>query len=106
MDSKIIIRLLLILIILIPSRLSAIEFEGKFVQGHYIIGKTDPSARVIIDDKEVKVSEDGFFVFGIDRDRKFDLTITKIQDGSKEKIIKKVLKRNYRIIICFSIYVV
>ena len=96
MDSKIIIRLLLILIILIPSRLSAIEFEGKFIQGHYIIGTTDPSAKIIIDKKEVKVSEDGFFVFGIDRDRKFDLTITKIQDGSKEKIIKKVLKRNYK----------
>ena len=97
MDSKIIIRLLLILIILIPSRLIAIEFEGKFIQGHYIIGTTDPSARVIIDDKEVKVSEDGFFVFGIDRDRKFDLTITKIQNGTKEKIIKKVLKRKYNI---------
>ena len=97
MDSKIIIRLLLILIILIPSRLSAIEFEGKFIQGHYIIGTTDPSAKIIIDDKEVKVSEDGFFVFGIDRDRKFDLTITKIQNGTKEKIIKKVLKRKYNI---------
>ena len=97
MDSKIIIRLLLILIILIPSRLSAIEFEGKFIQGHYIIGTTDPSAWVIIDDKEVKVSEDGFFVFGIDRDRKFDLTITKIQNGTKEKMIKKVLKRKYNI---------
>ena len=97
MDSKIIIRLLLILIILIPSHLSAIEFEGKFIQGHYIIGTTDPSARIIIDDKEVKVSEDGFFVFGIDRDRKFDLTITKIQNGTKEKIIKKVLKRKYNI---------
>ena len=97
MDSKIIIRLLLILIILIPSRLIAIEFEGKFIQGHYIIGTTDPSARVIIDDKEVKVSEDGFFVFGIDRDRKFDLTITKIQNGIKEKVIKKVLKRKYNI---------
>ena len=97
MDSKIIIRLLLILIILIPSHLSAIEFEGKFIQGHYIIGTTDPSAKIIIDNKEVKVSEDGFFVFGIDRDRKFDLTITKIQNGIKEKIIKKVLKRKYNI---------
>ncbi len=97
MDSKIIIRLLLILIILIPSHLSAIEFEGKFIQGHYIIGTTNPSAKIIIDNKEVKVSKDGFFVFGIDRDRKFDLTITKIQNGIKEKVIKKVLKRKYNI---------
>jgi len=97
MDSKIIIRLLLILIILIPSHLSAIEFQGKFIQGHYIIGTTDPSIRIIIDNKEIKVSEDGFFVFGIDRDRKFNLTITKIRNGTKEKIIKKVLKRKYNI---------
>ena len=97
MDSKIIIRLLLILIIIIPSHLSAIEFEGKFIQGHYIIGTTNPSAKIIIDNKEVKVSKDGFFVFGIDRDRKFDLTITKIQNGIKEKVIKKVLKRKYNI---------
>ncbi len=97
MDSKIIIRLLLVLVILIPSHLSAIEFEGKFIQGHYIIGTTNPSAKIIIDNKEVKVSKDGFFVFGIDRDRKFDLTITKIQNGIKEKIIKKVLKRKYNI---------
>ena len=97
MDSKIIIRLLLVLVILIPSHLSAIEFEGKFIQGHYIIGTTNPSAKIIIDNKEVKVSKDGFFVFGIDRDRKFDLTITKIQNGIKEKVIKKVLKRKYNI---------
>ena len=97
MDSKIIIRLLLVLVFLIPSHLSAIEFEGKFIQGHYIIGTTNPSAKIIIDNKEVKVSKDGFFVFGIDRDRKFDLTITKIQNGKKEKIVKKVLKRKYNI---------
>ncbi len=97
MDSKIIFKLILIIFSLIPANLYAIEFKGKFLQGHYIIGQTDPSAQIIIGKKEVKVSDDGFFVFGIDRDRKFDLTITKIQDGKKEKIIKKVLKRKYNI---------
>ena len=97
MDSKIIFKLILIIFSLIPANLCAIEFKGKFLQGHYIIGQTDPSAQIIIGKKEVKVSDDGFFVFGIDRDRKFDLTITKIQDGKKEKIIKKVLKRKYNI---------
>ena len=45
----------------------------------------------------MKVSKDGYFAFGIDRDRKFDLTITKITNGKSEKIIKKVLKRKYNI---------
>ena len=97
MDCKIISRLFLIIIIFTTTQLNAIEFKGKFLQGHYIIGITDPSAKIIIDKKKVKVSNNGYFVFGIDRDRKFDLTITKIIDGKKEKIIKKVLKRKYNI---------
>ena len=97
MDSKIIFRLFLIIIIFTTTHLNAVEFKGKFLQGHYIIGLTDPSAKIIIDKKEVKVSKDGYFVFGIDRDRKFDLSITKIYNGKKNKIIKKVLKRKYNI---------
>ena len=97
MDGKIKFRLFFLIIFLISAHSNAIEFEGKFLQGHYIVGITSPSAKIIIDKKEVKVSNDGYFVFGIDRDRKFDLTITKIQNGKKEKIIKKVLKRKYNI---------
>ncbi len=97
MDGKIKFRLFFLIIFLISAHSNALEFEGKFLQGHYIVGITNPSARIIVDKKEVKVSKDGFFVFGIDRDRKFDLTITKIQNGKKEKIVKKVLKRKYNI---------
>ena len=97
MDSKIIFKLFFILAIFVSTQSNAIEFKGKFLQGHFIIGITDPLAKILIDKKNVKVSEDGYFVFGIDRDRKFDLIITKIQDGKKEKITKKVLKRQYNI---------
>ena len=97
MDSNIILRLLIIITFFIPTQLKAIEFKGKFLQGHYIVGITNPSAQIIVGKKEVKVSEDGYFVFGIDRDRKFDLIITKILNGKKEKIVKKILKRNYNI---------
>ena len=97
MDSKIISRLFFIIIIFFPTYSGAIEFKGKFLQGHYIVGITDPSAKIIIGKKEVKVSKDGYFVFGIDRDRKFDVTITKIIKGKKEIITKKVLKRKYNI---------
>ena len=97
MDSKIISKLFFLIIIFSTTQLNAIEFKGKFLQGHYIIGITDPSSEIIIDKKKVKVSSEGYFVFGIDRDRKFDLIITKIQNGKKEKIVKKVLKREYNI---------
>ena len=97
MDCKIIYKSVIIIVVFLTTELNAIEFKGKFLQGHYIIGITDPSSKIIIDKKNVKVSEDGYFVFGIDRNRKFDLIVTKIQNGKKEKIIKKVLKRNYNI---------
>ena len=97
MDCKIINKLFLILIIFTSTHLHAIEFKGKFLQGHYIVGLTDATNQIIVDKKEVKVSNDGYFVFGIDRDRKFDLNINKIKDGKKEKIVKKILKRKYNI---------
>ncbi len=97
MDSKIIFKLFFLIFFFKTFNLWAVEFKGKFLQGHYIIGITDPSAKIIIDKKKIKVSEDGFFVFGLDRDRKFDVTITKDLNGKKETIIKKVLKRKYNI---------
>ena len=97
MDSKIIFKLSFVIFFFLQTQLNAIEFKGKFLQGHFIIGITEPSAKIIIDKKKVKVSKDGFFVFGIDRDRKFDVTITKIVNGNKEKITKKILKRKYNI---------
>ena len=86
-------KLLLLLAILFSTNAFAVEFKGKFLQGHFIIGITEPGSKIIVGKKVVKVSEDGYFVFGIDRDRKFDVTITKFLKA-KEKIVKKVLKKN------------
>ena len=90
-------KILLAVAILFSTNSFAIEFTGKFVQGHFILGKTDPGSKIVIDKKEIKVSKDGYFVFGIDRDRKFDILITKIGNDKKEKITKKVFKRKYKI---------
>ena len=96
MDSSIIYRLFFVFLIFI-SPVKAIEFQGKFLQGHFILGKTDPNAKILVGKKEVKVSKDGFFVFGIDRDQKYDLTFTKIINEKKSITTKKVLKRKYNI---------
>ena len=97
MDSSIIYRFIIAFLVITTSHVRAIEFQGNFLQGHFILGKTHPNAKIIVDKKEVKVSEDGFFVFGIDRDRKFDLTFIKTLDGKKSTITKKILKRKYNI---------
>ena len=95
MDCKII--KFILLIFFISFKVLAVEFDGKFIQGHFIIGKTDPNSKIKIDKKKVKVSKDGYFAFGIGRDRKYDLIIHVEKNGIKKKIIKKVKKRKYNI---------
>ena len=86
-------KILFSLFILFFNQAIAVEFNGKFIQGHFIIGKTDPKTNIIIDKKKVKVSQDGYFAFGIGKDRKFDIIIT----AGDKKIVKKIQKRKYKI---------
>jgi len=91
-------RILISLVFLLITTSSfAITFDGKFIQGSFILGKTEPGSEVFIDKKKVKVTSDGFFVFGLERDRKYDVVITLNKDGNKQKIVKKVQKRKYDI---------
>ena len=87
-------RILISLVfILFTTSSFAATFEGKFIQGSFILGKTEPGSEVFIDKKKVKVTSDGYFAFGLSRDRKNDVVIT----INKKKIIKKVFKREYKI---------
>ena len=76
---------------------NAIELQGKFIQGSLILGKTQPGAKVIVDKKNLKVSNDGFFVFGLSKNRKNNVIININNNGVSEVIEKKVFKRKYKI---------
>ena len=92
MDRKIV---KLIFFLLIPANLYAVEFSGSFKQGSFILGKTNPKSKVYIDNKKVRVTQDGYFAFGIGRDRKNNVLI-KITNREKTEIIeKKVFKKKY-----------
>ena len=77
--------------------LSAVEFLGKFEQGSFILGKIKPDSKVKIDKKRIRVSKDGFFAFGLDRDRKNNVLITIKENGKTQIIEKQVIKRKYKI---------
>jgi len=85
--------LISIFFLFITTSSFAVTFNGKFIQGSFIIGKTEPGSTVFIDKEKVKVTSDGFFVFGLGRDRKNDVVIT----INKKKIVKKVFKKKYNI---------
>ena len=87
-------RILISLIFLLITTSSfAVTFDGNFIQGSFILGKTEPGSKVFIDRKKVKVTSEGYFAFGLSRDRKNDVVIT----INEKKIIKKVFKREYKI---------
>ena len=87
-------RILISLVFLLITTSSfAVTFDGKFIQGSFILGKTEPGSEVFIDKQKVKVTSDGYFAFGLGRDRKNDVVIT----INEKKIVKKVFKRKYKI---------
>ena len=87
----------LIFILFLFNTSHAVEFIGDFKQGSFILGKTDPNSKVYIDNRKVRVSSDGYFAFGLDRDRKNNVLI-KVNNGMETKLIeKKVFKRKYKI---------
>ena len=90
-------NLLFFIAIFISTKAFGVEFQGKFIQGHFIIGKTEPETKIWIDKQKIRVTEDGFFAFGIGRDRKYDLVITLEKEDKKRKLVKKVQKREYKI---------
>jgi len=78
---------------LIATSSFATTFSSKFIQGSFILGKTKPGSQVFIDKREVKVTNDGFFVFGLGRDRKNDVVIA----VKNKKNVKRIIKRKYNI---------
>ena len=85
--------ILVVVFLFVTTSSFAATFSGKFIQGSFILGKTEPGSEVFIGKKKVKVTSEGIFAFGLSRDRKNDITIT----INKKKIIKKIFKREYKI---------
>ena len=47
---------------LFPSTLNALVFDGKFIQGHFIVGKTQPKTEIWIDKKRLKYQKMDFLL--------------------------------------------
>jgi murein DD-endopeptidase MepM/ murein hydrolase activator NlpD len=89
--------LYIVVLCFISNSLYAFELKGTFFQGNLIVGKADSKSIVFIDEKKIKVSEKGFFVFGLAKDRKNDISIKIIENGFTKNLTKKVYKKKYKI---------
>ena len=97
MKCKFKIILLIFLFLSKNSLAESVKFKGSFIQGSFILGKTNPDSSVTVDDRKVKISKNGYFVFGLGRDRKNDIIIKVFKDNKLEVFEKKVFKRKYKI---------
>ena len=79
------------------SRFGA-TFEGMFSQGGLVVGTTRPGATVMLDNQNVRVSQDGIFLLGFGRDAKseWQLSIT-YSDGKNFNNSLTVSSRKYDI---------
>ena len=77
--------------------LNAVEFKGKFEQGAFIVGKAQKGSVVKIDNQKIRLTKEGYFVFGLGRDRKNDVIIKILRNNNTKIIEKKVVKRVYKI---------
>jgi len=91
-------KLFLFLLCFASVKASALELEGKFIQGSLVTGTVLPGAQVIHDGKPVRVSKTGRFVIGFGRDNKPDSKLEIIlPDGTKLTRNLKVKQRDYHI---------
>jgi|TARA_B110001452_G_C15146054_1_gene398952 murein DD-endopeptidase MepM/ murein hydrolase activator NlpD len=89
--------LFLMIIFFYLGPIYALELKGDFFQGNLIVGKTEPGLKIFIDNKEIKVSNQGFFAFGLSKNRKNDVLIKEFKNGTTKNIVKKVYKKKYKI---------
>lgn len=88
--------LLLALFAALPA--FALELSGKREQGALLVGQTTPGSRIQLDGKPVRVTADGRFVIGFDRDAKSQATLTEIApNGLKQQHRIEVAQRKYDI---------
>lgn len=72
--------------------------EGRFEQGALLRGSTTPGVSVRVDERELRLTADGRFVFGLDRDAPAEVTLVLTPPGGAPSTLRyPVAKRSYAI---------
>jgi biotin carboxyl carrier protein len=76
----------------------ALSLNGSIVQGGMVIGQTTAGSEVWVDQRKLSVSDEGLFVFGLDRDAKASVQI-KVREANGHTIKKTITvkRRDYAI---------
>ncbi len=74
-----------------------LSLKGDFAQGGLVIGQAAPKTQVEFNGTQLKVSDDGFFVFGFHRDHEATATLILTKGATKETQPIQIRKRQYNI---------
>ena len=81
-----------------PLGAEEIQLEGKFIQGGLVRGAAPPGAVIALDGRQLRLSPEGYFVFGFGRDAAPEaVLVVSYQDGKQETRRLAVAARDYRI---------
>lgn len=95
-------RYLIILVVSLASSIVAqgavaLELTGALTQGSLLIGRVPPGTEVELMKRQVRVGEDGLFVFGLGRDAPSDIElITRHGDSEAESHRLIIVQREYQ----------
>lgn len=80
------------------ARSPAVSLADQITPGGILIGEALPGSRVMVDDRAVRITEDGRFVFGVGRDASGHVDVT-VQPPEGDAVRQRVSigKRDYRI---------
>jgi murein DD-endopeptidase MepM/ murein hydrolase activator NlpD len=83
---------------LLGAEASELHLQGQLIQGGLVRGQVAPGSAVSLDGRELRVSKDGWFVFGFDRDApEHALLVVRAADGREERRPLEVERRAYRV---------
>ncbi|GEK11899.1 M23 family metallopeptidase [Pseudoalteromonas sp. McH1-7] len=76
----------------------ALELKGNLTQGGMVIGKLPQASNIKLNERAIKRSKEGYFVFGFGRDAELSHTLSwQSQDGKKHSQPLLITKRDYDI---------
>lgn len=78
---------------------SWVELDGQWSPGGIIIGKTTQPVEVFLSDRQLRVGDKGYFVFGLDRDHQGDVELKLVhkKHGDEKTLRFAVSEREYQI---------
>ena len=80
------------------SPVDDVSFDGEFIQGGVVVGKTVPGSQVFFDNEPIRVSANGDFVIGFNRDEPETVQLKVVKpDGNTINKQLSIAKRQYKI---------